>query len=294
MIDFNQIEPMLLNPKDDEDSSKAKVALKACLLQRYLRSLSNLYGFSEDEARNVILQTYADVTTTYNAEKARKYGPLSRYISIAIKGDARDMLDKKRRYVIEVPTLDTRVSEDSDTTKLDMMMDKTTANIAEDIVLANVLRQYEGNRIDFAASIILMNMRLQGNLSRLPSKHLSRDERMTAHQLPSMRVCLTNEVMLFIAELLGIDWVVNKSRLAKAMDGGFVRYVTVNPPAYPMTLRDMLSIQLRKECGNLPIANNICAAYLNIPNATYCEHHQKYHRVVWQNSKKDLDAQLRE
>lgn len=294
MIDFNQIEPMLLNPKDDEDSSKAKVALKACLLQRYLRSLSNLYGFSEDEARNVILQTYADVTTTYNAEKARKYGPLSRYISIAIKGDARDMLDKKRRYVIEVPTLDTRVSEDSDTTKLDMMMDKTTANIAEDIVLANVLRQYEGNRIDFAASIILMNMRLQGNLSRLPSKRLSRDERMTAHQLPSMRVCLTNEVMLFIAELLGIDWVVNKSRLAKAMDGGFVRYVTVNPPAYPMTLRDMLSIQLRKECGNLPIANNICAAYLNIPNATYCEHHQKYHRVVWQNSKKDLDAQLRE
>jgi len=292
--DFNEIEPILLEAKRTGYTKEIGDDLYQCLEKRYLYWLSIRYGMDEGEVRDAISITHRDIMEKYDEDKAGRYGPLSRYISIVIKRNAIDVLRKRERSARETPTLDAPLSSDSETTNIEMLKNQMTSDIAEDLAYTNVLRQYMAGRIDFAASIILMNMRLHGNCSCSPDKFLQRDKRMTEHQLPSMRVCLTNEVLLFIAELLGVDWAVNKSRLAKAMDGGFVRYVMANPPAYPLALRDLPSIQLRKECENLPIANNICAAYLNISNSTYCDHHQKYHRVVWQNSKKDLDAQLRE
>lgn len=99
-------------------------------------------------------------------------------------------------------------------------------------------------------------------------------------------------LLLFVSELCGIDWAVNKPRLERAIDEGFVRYVVVDPPAHPIALQDIPRAHLREEHRKLPVASKVCAAYLDISDSTYCDHHQKYHHVVWQKGRKDLDAQL--
>jgi len=289
--DINELEPVLLAAKKTGYTEMIAIDLYSCLKQKHMRRISIKYGMDEHESQETILRTCQDIISNYDDDKATKYGPLSRYVSIVIKCRAIDVL--REREPLETPIIDAPTL-DGETTNLEKLKDEMTSDIAEDLAYANVLRQYMAGRIDFAAQIILTNMRLERSFFRLPDKSLQKDERMNEKQLPSMRVCLTNEVLLFSAELLSVDWAVNKSRLAKAMDGGFVRHVMANPPANPLTLRALSSIQLREGCENLPIANKICAAYLKIPDATYCDHHQKYHRVVWQNSRKDLEKQLRE